>query len=257
VGCESSYSIITSWPLLRPCAREESIVVDLSELMELPRSGKRSSLRVEKRRNMTPTDLIALTVGKPLEQVSPIASLRHQHHLLARLIGEGKSITESAEITGYSIAYISRLKTQDKAFQELISYYRDNVEEIYYSVHERLKGLGLNTIEELQERLAEDRDGFTNRELMELAQLAFDRSGFGVTHNIKATHTILTPDMIVQLKDAIAKKSNGTIREISSSNSGTSISSALIEGSVQVEKNERVSIARDGVSEESREVFEK
>jgi hypothetical protein len=197
-------------------------MVELAELLDIPPArGRRSTLVVSKRRNMVASDIASLSTGKPLEQVTPIAQLRHQHHLLARLIAEGKQLTEAAEITGYSVTYISRLKTQDKAFQELIEYYSEQTEEIYISVHERLKGLGLNTIEELQERLALDPEGFSNRELMELATLTMDRSGFGPTHNIKATHTVLTPDMILALKESIQRKQSGTIREISSGSSRT------------------------------------
>src|SRR5215471_15294335 len=231
----------------------------MTDLFELtfPRSGKRSKVLLQKRRNMNPSDLATLSNGKPLEQVSPIASIRHQHHLLARLLADGKSLTESAEITGYSVTYISRLKTQDRAFQELITYYAQQSQEIYFSVHERLKGLGLNTIEELQERLAQEPDDFSNRELFELAELCLDRSGFGPTHNIKATHTVLTPDMISSLKEAIARKASGTIREISSSGAGAYEGPPLIEGSISTSKAESVQSEGNDLSAEGRKILEK
>jgi hypothetical protein len=182
---------------------------------------------ISKRRDITPSDVAALASARPLEQVTPVGQLRHQHHLLARLLAEGKQVTEAAEITGYSVTYISRLKTQDAGFKDLVIYYKEQVQEIFVSVHERLKGLGLNTIEELQERLSLAPDDWTKRELMELAQLCFDRSGFGPTQNVKASVTILTPEMITSLKAEIAARSHGSIKQISSGNKVTSISQTI------------------------------
>jgi hypothetical protein len=189
-------------------------MVELAELLEHPR-GRKSKLVVSKRRDVVASDIAALASARPLEQVQPVGQLRHQHHLLARLLAEGKQLTEAAEITGYSVTYISRLKTQDSSFKDLIQYYKEQVQEIFISVHERLKGLGLNTIEELQERLALEPEGWSKRELMELAALCLDRSGFGPTQNVKASVTVLTPELITTLKAEIAARAHGSIRQIS------------------------------------------
>lgn len=195
-------------------------MVSPTELLEIPAArGRRSQLSIEKRRDMVASDVEALATAKPLEQVTPVSQLRHQHHLLARLIAEGKSLTEAGMITGYSVTYISRLKTQDKAFQELIAYYQSNVEEIYYSVHEILKGLGLNTVQELMARLADDPDSFRNRELMEIAAMALDRAGFGPVQTTKHSIAGLSPEDIAAMKAAIEARSSGTIKLISPNDS--------------------------------------
>lgn len=203
----------------------------LSELLDtLPSArGRRSRLVAAKRRDISPPDIDALSNARPLEQVTPVQQLRHQHHLLARLLGEGKQLTEAAEITGYSIAYISRLNTQDRAFRELVKYYQQQVGEVYVNVHERLAGLGLNTVEELQERLAVRPETFANRELMELAELCFDRSGHGPTSTNRAVLAVLTSEDIERLKGEVARRQTGTITQVGG---GAILGGTVIEGTV-------------------------
>jgi hypothetical protein len=204
------------------------MTLSLSELLDgIPPRGRRTTLSATKRRDIDPPDLVALRNAKPLEQVAPVQQLRHQHHLLARLLAEGKSVTESAEITGYSVTYISRLKTQDRAFKELIKYYGEQVNEIFVNVHERLAGLGINTVEELQERLAEQPGSFTHRELMELAELCLDRSGHGPTSTNRSVVALLTGEDIARLKSEISSRSLGSVRMLPSGDLSADTASQL------------------------------
>jgi hypothetical protein len=95
--------------------------------------------------------------------------------MLARLLAEGRKSEECSLITGYSTTRIWILK-QDPAFKDLVAYYAAQTEAKFLDVHERLAALGMSTLDELQERLESDPDGFKNRELMELAEFALDRS---------------------------------------------------------------------------------
>lgn len=226
--------------------------MDLMELLDTPR-GRRSKLVASKRRDLVLPDIEALDDAKPLEQVTPVQQLRHQHHLLARLLGEGKSATESAQVTGYSVAYISRLSTQDRAFKDLVKYYQQQVGEVYVNVHERLAGLGLNTIEELQERLAEKPEGFTHRELMELAELCFDRSGHGPTSTNHSVLAVLTSEDISRLKDEVARRQSGTITQISKTSGRSCLDGVILEGTVCEAKTEGVQASGPSVSEQGGE----
>lgn len=194
-------------------------MTSLLELLDVPPArGRRSKLEAERVREIAPDDLKELLEEPNLEQVSPIQQLRHQHHLLARLIAEGKQLTEASLITGYSVTYISRLKTQDKAFRELITYYRQQVGEVFVNVHERLAGLSLSTLEEIQDRLATSPGSFTNRELFELSELTLDRSGSGPTSTQRNVNVILTSDDVDRLKAEVFRRQRGTIREINPRN---------------------------------------
>ena len=101
---------------------------------------------------------------------SVITVMRSQHHRIAQLLAKAVDQHEVALITGYSAAYISRLKASP-AFEELLAYYSTQREQIFIDVLERMKALGLATLEELQARLADEPEAWTKRELLEMAEL--------------------------------------------------------------------------------------
>jgi len=230
--------------------------MELSELLDSipPARGRRTRLVAEKRRDIVASDIEAMDSARPLEQVTPVQQLRHQHHLLARLLAEGKQITEAACITGYSIAYVSRLKTQDRAFRDLIDYYRSQVAEVFVDVHQRLAGLGLNTVEELQERLAEKPESFSNRELMELGELCMDRSGNGPTSTQRSVVQILTTEDIERLKNEVSRRSTGKILDITPNYSRVRVGGAGTEGTVAQDATPRAAGKGDELSKEGGEV---
>jgi hypothetical protein len=86
------------------------------------------------------------------------------------MLATGTKQEECALVTGYSPVYISILKT-DPTFVDLIAYYSAQREVIFVDAIERMRTLGINTLEELQSRLEEDPSQFTNRELFEQAEL--------------------------------------------------------------------------------------
>lgn len=150
---------------------------DLTNLAIGSARGRRAApLSMSVVRELNAADL-ELILNPPPQGITatPLSKLRHSHHMLARLLAEGRKPGECAMMTGYSPSRISILQN-DPAFQELISYYKDNVEAKYLDVHERLAALGLSSLDELQERLENNPEDFKNRELMELAEFAMDRS---------------------------------------------------------------------------------
>ena len=74
-----------------------------------------------------------------------------------------------------SQVYISILKN-DPAFQELVSFYADEMNELYVDVHQRMATLGTSILEELTERFEADPDKFTKRELLDMFTAMADRS---------------------------------------------------------------------------------
>lgn len=154
--------------------------IDIEQLTTLAigsARGKRSEpLFAAYERDLNAGD-VELILAPPPKGITtkPLAKLRSTHHFLARLLAEGRKNEECSVITGYSPSRISILKN-DPAFQELLSYYATQTEVRYLDVHERLAALGMSTIEELQERLENDPGSLKNRELMELAEFALDRS---------------------------------------------------------------------------------
>lgn len=116
-----------------------------------------------------PDDLPLLEQALPAARKS-ISQVRHSHHQLARLLATGTDQSECSLITGYNPAYISVLKT-DPTFQELMAYYASQEEQRHVDVLDRMRSLGLSTLDELQARLEENPESYSLRELMEQAEL--------------------------------------------------------------------------------------
>lgn len=108
-----------------------------------------------------------------------VKSLRHSHHLLARAIAEGASNEEASFLTGYDPQRISSIRTAP-AFAELVSFYATQETAKDLDLKKRLESFGLSSLDILQERLEEDPERFTNRELKELAELGLSNKDSGL-----------------------------------------------------------------------------
>lgn len=205
-------------------------------------------------RQLTEADIKALwdaPEGSLRSSVTTIQKLRTSHHMLAKLIADGVSNNDAALITGYSISYISTIKNEPM-FQDLVQHYTSMKAEVYLDVHQRLASLGLDIVEEIQERLATEPESFALRDLKELGELALDRSGAGPTSNVKHQHTValVNPDQLARIKNEVAAKQVGRAIPLAPNNPGPPVG-VTIDGEAVLE-SEIVRIAGEGdnVSEE-------
>jgi len=154
-------------------------------------------------------------------ETRPLLRIRNAHHSMARLIAEGRKDVEIAAITGYSPSRISVLKG-DPAFKELVAYYKGQVAEVFLNVHERLASVSMGAVEELQERLEEKPEGFANRELMELAELGLDRTGFGPKSTVQQNVAIglVSMERLASMRKELEQKNHGTILKLLPSDRG-------------------------------------
>lgn len=143
--------------------------IDLGPNQGRRRGGKKGLMWEFIRILSAPQDLSLLSNTLPAPRAT-LSQIRHSHHHLARLLSEGKSNHEASLQSGYAPSYISILKT-DPSFQELVTYYSSQQEQVFVDVLDRMRVLGLNTLEELQTRLETDPDSYSLRELMEQAEL--------------------------------------------------------------------------------------
>ena len=139
------------------------------------RAAKQISYSVE--RQLTAEDLGKLGSERGITS-TPLAKLRDRHHTLARLLAGGASNQHAQAVTGYDPSRISILKG-DPAFQELIAFYRAQVDEKYFDMHEQIAGLSADALLELRERLEEDAEAFSINQLLEIMTKGADRTGFG------------------------------------------------------------------------------
>ena len=153
-----------------------NVIADLDLLHEIvlgeARGGRRvaAPLAIAKIRSLCEADLEAIQNPPPVQAPQRLVQIRHSHHQLARLIASGKSDQETSLLTGYSPAWICSLKG-GKDFQDLIKYYSDQKDLIFVEVMERMKVIGLSSIDEIQRRFEESPESFTNNQLMELTEL--------------------------------------------------------------------------------------
>lgn len=118
------------------------------------------------------SDLPAITNPPPVAAPAPVVkSIRASHHKLAQLIAGGSPGAEISLLTGYSQSYISTLQG-DPAFEELVAYYATQRDTIFIDAQERLRTLGLDATEKLQEHLHDPTKIWSHRELMEVIKMA-------------------------------------------------------------------------------------
>jgi hypothetical protein len=144
---------------------------DILDMVALaPARGARAApLAVSVKREITPADLEALARSTPpATPPRPLQRLRTAHHSLAMALAAGKSNEEAALTTGYDPARISVLKA-DPAFADLVAYYQQQREVQFVDVNARLAQVAMSAAEELQERLDEKPETFTNGQLREIA----------------------------------------------------------------------------------------
>lgn len=126
--------------------------------------------QIEIVRELGEGDLVELNGARSTSTPATLVSLRHGHHMLAQALAKGMKPGEASLVTGYSSSRISVLQT-DPAFKELLAHYKSLADSQFVDVLERMKQLGLSSMEELQERLDLSPESFSHGQLMDLTEL--------------------------------------------------------------------------------------
>lgn len=147
---------------------------------------------------LTQADLALLQEEKG-SQSSAIKRISDRHHTLARCLAEGQSEQEAAINSGYVLSRVSVLKA-DPAFQELLSFYRKDVNRQYLDVHAKLAGVSGDALNEIQERLENEPEKISLGALIDLAKMGADRTGFGPQSS--STQLNINVDMATRLEAA-------------------------------------------------------
>lgn len=210
----------------------------IDEVLSSPPSrGRRAStpLMATIKRQLDRADIEALwqnpTSPTPSQRVSPIQRIRTSHHMLAKLIAEGRKGPEIQMITGYSSSYICNIQ-HEPVFAELVTYYRSQLGEVYLNVHQRLASLGLDVVDELQDRLNTDPDQFSIKDLEEVGKLTLDRAGYGPqsTVNHRGAIAMVTPEQLQRIKSEIERNQTGRTIPLQSQNDRGPALGSVIDG---------------------------
>src|SRR5262249_41223846 len=130
----------------------------VTEVLSRPARGRRAAAYSPAviTRELVAEDIARLHIlpeGSLKTEARPLQRLRHSHHMLAQLLASGEKQEVCALATGYDPAYISNIQ-KDPAFKELLAHYASQTETVTIEVAARLRALGLDSVDELQDRLA-------------------------------------------------------------------------------------------------------
>lgn len=128
-------------------------------------------------RELQQADLAVLETERGVKPQA-LTRLRERHHALARALASGMTEGEAAAVTGYDNSRISILKS-DPAFQELLSFYRADVNAKYVEMHEILAGMSKDAALLLREKLEDEPDDLSVNQLLEITKMGADRTGHG------------------------------------------------------------------------------
>lgn len=175
------------------------------------RSARAQPWSLEFAREIGSEDLLALSAITKLDPdpKAPLARLHAPHHMMARLVAEGKADAAISAITGYTPARIRTLKA-DPAFSELVNHYEEQVKAEGADVQAQVQGVALMALHEIRDRLENDPSQFNNKELRELMTSGLDRTGHGPSS--KQTVNINDPNGVIEgLRAMMARETRGRV----------------------------------------------
>lgn len=163
-----------------------------------------NSARLLSVRSMDEGDLEALR--QPSHRPS-LRGIKDAHHVLARYLASGLKLHEIAELSGYSIARISTLRS-DPAVQNLVAHYRTVLDEGWAKAHDTMATFAIGNMLKAERQISEkldeaDEAGETlpMKELLALTADRMDRFGYGK----KTTAVNVNVDFAKNLEAAIAR----------------------------------------------------
>lgn len=164
--------------------------------------GAIAKVKVTRVRELVREDLEVLR--RPRHVASTPQKLRDSHHRVARLVAAGFRPNEISEKTGYSLARIAQLN-KTPAFQELVASYRNKHDEAYErSLDDYYEYIKLNAIKaerRIADRLDDEDEEISIRELVAISRDAADRIGYGKRQIV----TNINVDFAARLEKAIAR----------------------------------------------------
>lgn len=187
-----------------------TLPLDIAAAAAVSRSSKREPWQIALAGPLREEDLMLLHSLNRLEPdpKAPLAKIRDPHHTLAKMVADNKPVVEISSVTGYSPSRIRTLEN-DPAFQELVAHYRDQNRLASADIQEQLKHVSLTALQILQERLEENPEEVSVKELQSIAELGLDRTGYGPSRQLNvSTNSGMT---LKEMMQAVVSEQNGRI----------------------------------------------
>ena len=129
-------------------------------------------------REVTEADVELLAVTPANSKPPAIKRISDRHHALARLLASGMPESEAALTLNYDVSRVSILK-DSPAFQELLALYRAKVDTEFATNLDHMAGMSRDALLELRERIEENPEDFSHRELLAIITELNDRAQAG------------------------------------------------------------------------------
>lgn len=173
--------------------------------LEIVRRRGREELTWKVVRPLERADFALLNADKGTKPPSLVKRLSERHHGLARALAGGMTCAQAAAMTGYASSRVSILQG-DPAFQELVEFYRREVDAKFVEVHELLAGVTTDALLELRERLEETPEKFKVNELLNIAQMGADRTGNGPTSKQEVNVNVNLANRLEEARKRVAQR---------------------------------------------------
>lgn len=155
-------------------------------------------------RALTVLDLELLDDTKGVKP-PPIKRLGERHHSLARCLAQGMKDWQAAHTCGYDISRVSILKG-DPTFQELIAHYRAEVDALFVDSMELAANVTRQAAILTAERLEEQGDKISLKELRETFVAFGDRSGMGPSSKQEVNVNVNLADRLAEARKRVAAR---------------------------------------------------
>lgn len=157
-------------------------------------------------RELTEADIATLVPGaRP--RLPAAARFRDSHHMVARLFATGLKAKAVAAHTGYSLGRVITL-SNDPAFQDLITTYREQVDEAFRESVDGFAEMALSNMAKAERMIGDkldkadaDEETLPTRDLVSIVSDRADRFGYGK----RQTNVNLNADFASLLEKAIER----------------------------------------------------
>ncbi len=154
-----------------------TMIADIGEKLPAPRLRKAETVFIVSTRPLTREDILAFNAAPPkTPPVKPLQRIRDRHHAIARGFASGLSNVQISAIYGMAYNRVCVLRT-DPSMEELIAFYRGQINQEFVDMHARMATLSSSAVEELQTRLEDNPEEFTVNDLREIGKTFADRTG--------------------------------------------------------------------------------
>lgn len=161
---------------------------------------------------LTPQDLVVAASTNLGSTPSPLKKIRAKHHHAARLLATGMKAIEVGAVVGLCSSRLSILQ-KDPAFAELVSFYEGQEDASFAAVRDQMVTLGVDAAAELHDRLLDQPESLTAKNLVDIMTTALDRGGHSPVHKTESTNLVIGKDDLEDIKRQVADGLQGTIKD--------------------------------------------